>query len=167
MAGSVSSGMFSFRKSSKLWRLRFTLPSAICSSASVKSTPKMLSAASRRRRSIRWGLAAGAWARAGAAAPAANAEVRAEKNRRRFIRVPHFTQTVKGEQVPFCDVHWWLLMPATLPPHDIELLARGLHPDPFAVLGPHDVEGGVLIRVFRPHVRGVEVILLGQPGGLV
>ncbi|MDP2390606.1 MAG: 1,4-alpha-glucan branching enzyme, partial [Acidobacteriota bacterium] len=58
-------------------------------------------------------------------------------------------------------------MAPTLASAAIEAIARGLHPDPFAVLGPHDVEGGVVIRVFRPHVRSVEVIPFGQPDGLV
>ncbi len=58
-------------------------------------------------------------------------------------------------------------MTATLPLHEIDALARGLHADPFAVLGPHDVDGGVVIRVFRPHLRRVEVIPFGQPDGLV
>ena len=49
----------------------------------------------------------------------------------------------------------------------IDAIARGMHADPFAVLGPHDVDGGVAIRVFRPHVRSVEIIPFGQPDGLV
>lgn len=42
-----------------------------------------------------------------------------------------------------------------------ELLARGLHADPFAVLGPHEAElagqAGVVIRAFRPSVTGMAV----------
>ena len=49
----------------------------------------------------------------------------------------------------------------------IDAIALGMHADPFAVLGPHDVDGGVAIRVFRPHVRSVEIIPFGQPDGLV
>jgi len=41
---------------------------------------------------------------------------------------------------------------------EIDALVRGMHPDPFAVLGPHDTPAGLVIRVFRPHVRGVELV---------
>ena len=58
-------------------------------------------------------------------------------------------------------------MVTTLARATIDALARGLHPDPFSVLGPHDQDGGVAIRVFRPHVRSVEVVLFGQPEGVV
>src|SRR5688500_4426712 len=51
--------------------------------------------------------------------------------------------------------------PATLPSTSIEFLARGLHADPFAVLGPHaaeqDGERGVAIRAFRPHAASIAV----------
>ena len=40
----------------------------------------------------------------------------------------------------------------------IDALARGRHADPFAVLGPHEVDGGVVIRVFRPHAAGIEIV---------
>jgi 1,4-alpha-glucan branching enzyme len=50
---------------------------------------------------------------------------------------------------------------ATLPVETIELVARGLHPDPFAVLGPHAVShgrtAGLAIRVFRPHAAAVTI----------
>jgi 1,4-alpha-glucan branching enzyme len=49
-------------------------------------------------------------------------------------------------------------MPATLPARDIDALARGLHADPFAVLGPHDSPDGLVIRVFRPHAVAISVI---------
>ncbi|MGH9176075.1 MAG: GlgB N-terminal domain-containing protein, partial [Vicinamibacterales bacterium] len=43
----------------------------------------------------------------------------------------------------------------------IEFLARGLHADPFAVLGPHeaehDGERGLTIRAFRPHAASIAV----------
>jgi 1,4-alpha-glucan branching enzyme len=51
--------------------------------------------------------------------------------------------------------------PAPLPAATAEILARGLHADPFAVLGPHQTspdaeqEQGVVVRVFRPHVSAV------------
>ena len=42
-----------------------------------------------------------------------------------------------------------------------DAIARGMHPDPFAVLGPHDTAAGLAIRVFRPDVRTIE---LNEPG---
>jgi 1,4-alpha-glucan branching enzyme len=52
-------------------------------------------------------------------------------------------------------------VPAALPPAAAEFLARGLHADPFAVLGPHDVEQegarGLVIRAFRPHAAQIAV----------
>jgi len=47
--------------------------------------------------------------------------------------------------------------------NDIERIVRGVHSDPFAVLGPHWVEQGgkksLLIRVFRPGAAEVTVLL--------
>ncbi len=42
---------------------------------------------------------------------------------------------------------------------DVNATVRGAHPDPFAVLGPHEVAEGLAIRVFRPHVRGVDLVV--------
>jgi 1,4-alpha-glucan branching enzyme len=50
-------------------------------------------------------------------------------------------------------------MPPTVARPEIDALVRGEHPDVFAVLGPHDTAGGLAIRVFRPDVRGVELVL--------
>src|SRR5262245_24931022 len=56
--------------------------------------------------------------------------------------------------------------PAPLPAATAEFLARGLHADPFAVLGPHettlDADRGLVIRVFRPHVSEVTVLSLAD-----
>jgi 1,4-alpha-glucan branching enzyme len=52
-------------------------------------------------------------------------------------------------------------MPSTLPAREIDSLARGLHADPFAVLGPHDSPDGLIIRVFRPHAKAIAVIDVG------
>jgi 1,4-alpha-glucan branching enzyme len=49
-------------------------------------------------------------------------------------------------------------MPPTVARPEIDALVRGEHRDPFAILGPHDTAGGLAIRVFRPHVRGVELV---------
>jgi 1,4-alpha-glucan branching enzyme len=54
-------------------------------------------------------------------------------------------------------------MPSTLERADIDALVRGMHRDPFAVLGPHDTPDGLAIRVFRPDVRGVELTEFGNP----
>ena len=39
---------------------------------------------------------------------------------------------------------------------DVEALTRGAHPDPFAVLGPHDAPGGITIRAFVPGAETLE-----------
>ncbi len=50
---------------------------------------------------------------------------------------------------------------ATLPAAAVELLARGVHPDPFAVLGPHeavlDRTAGLVVRAVRPDADQMEV----------
>jgi 1,4-alpha-glucan branching enzyme len=38
-------------------------------------------------------------------------------------------------------------------PHDIEAIVRGLHADPFAVLGPHQTAEGLAVRAFWPRAR--------------
>ena len=43
-------------------------------------------------------------------------------------------------------------------PRDIDAIVRGSHDDPFAVLGPHEVAGGLAIRVFRPQAHSVELL---------
>jgi 1,4-alpha-glucan branching enzyme len=49
----------------------------------------------------------------------------------------------------------------TLAPTAIDLLARGLHADPFAVLGPHEIDHdgalGLVIRAFRPDATAIVV----------
>ena len=57
-------------------------------------------------------------------------------------------------------------MPSTLPPADIDAIAKGLHPDPFAVLGPHEVKGGLAIRAFRPNTRAIEGFQRIHPDGV-
>jgi 1,4-alpha-glucan branching enzyme len=42
---------------------------------------------------------------------------------------------------------------------DINAIVTGTHADPFAILGPHEVAGGLAIRVFRPHARQVELVV--------
>ncbi|MCC7123260.1 MAG: 1,4-alpha-glucan branching protein GlgB, partial [Acidobacteria bacterium] len=48
--------------------------------------------------------------------------------------------------------------------HDVEGLVHGTHPDPFAVLGPHALAGGLAIRALNPEARRAEVV---TPGGRV
>ncbi len=45
---------------------------------------------------------------------------------------------------------------------DIDAIVRGMHPDPFAVLGPHEVATGLAIRMFRPNASGVELVDVGD-----
>src|SRR5436305_11210034 len=48
---------------------------------------------------------------------------------------------------------------AGVPRDEVHRFVRGLHSDPFRVLGPHKVGDDVEIRVFRPDARAVEVVL--------
>ncbi|MEX1266251.1 MAG: 1,4-alpha-glucan branching protein GlgB [Woeseia sp.] len=41
--------------------------------------------------------------------------------------------------------------------HDIDLLARGRHSDPFAVLGVHNVNGERIVRTLQPHASAVRL----------
>ena len=52
-----------------------------------------------------------------------------------------------------------LVPAAALPdPGAIDAIVEGRHGDPFAVLGPHPVTGGVAVRCFAPEATGVAVI---------
>ncbi len=52
---------------------------------------------------------------------------------------------------------------ATIDDWDVQRLVSASHEDPFAVLGPHAVEGGVAVRIFLPTAKSVAVI--GKAGG--
>ena len=52
---------------------------------------------------------------------------------------------------------------AGVPRDEIYGFVRGLHSDPFSVLGPHKVGDDVEIRVFRPDGHAVEVVLDREP----
>ena len=52
---------------------------------------------------------------------------------------------------------------AGVPRDEVSRFVRGLHSDPFSVLGPHKVGDDVEIRVFRPDARAVEVVLDREP----
>jgi 1,4-alpha-glucan branching enzyme len=48
--------------------------------------------------------------------------------------------------------------PAPVPADELDLLVRGEHGHPHAVLGPHPHDGGVTIRVLKPLARSVTVV---------
>ena len=49
----------------------------------------------------------------------------------------------------------------TLDPNEIAALLHGLHPDPFRVLGPHRAGEDLVIRIFRPDAKAVEIVSAG------
>jgi 1,4-alpha-glucan branching enzyme len=50
-----------------------------------------------------------------------------------------------------------------VPRDEVSRFVRGLHSDPFSVLGPHKIGDDVGIRVFRPDARAIEVVLDREP----
>src|SRR5216117_1594217 len=52
---------------------------------------------------------------------------------------------------------------AGLPRDEVSRFVRGIHSDPFRVLGPHRVGDDVEIRVFRPDARVIEAVLDREP----
>ena len=49
-------------------------------------------------------------------------------------------------------------MATTLPPGAIEAIVEGRHGDPFAVLGPHEVDGTTVVRAFVPGADTVDAV---------
>ena len=49
-------------------------------------------------------------------------------------------------------------MNATLSPHDLDLLLRADHSDPFGILGLHSVNGTQVVRAFRPDAKTLAVV---------
>ena len=49
-----------------------------------------------------------------------------------------------------------------LPRDEVSRFVRGLHSDPFSVLGPHSIGDELEIRAFRPDARAVEIVLDGD-----
>src|ERR1700724_1000502 len=49
-------------------------------------------------------------------------------------------------------------MNATLSPHDLNLLLRAEHADPFGVLGLHSINGTQVVRAFRPDAKTLAVV---------
>jgi 1,4-alpha-glucan branching enzyme len=54
-------------------------------------------------------------------------------------------------------------MNATLSPHDLDLLLRADHADPFGVLGLHSINGNQVVRAFRPDAKTLTVIDRANP----
>ncbi|HEU0222595.1 MAG TPA: 1,4-alpha-glucan branching protein GlgB [Paracoccaceae bacterium] len=54
---------------------------------------------------------------------------------------------------------------ALIAPGDAEALARGVHADPFAVLGPHEAAGGWVLRALVPGAEAVEAV--GADGSVI
>lgn len=52
---------------------------------------------------------------------------------------------------------------AGVPRDEVYRFVRGLHSDPFSVLGPHKVGEDVEIRVFRPDARSIDIVLDRDP----
>ena len=48
------------------------------------------------------------------------------------------------------------------PVDPLALLADARHPDPFSVLGPHVVDGGVVVRAILPSAERVDVVVRGS-----
>jgi 1,4-alpha-glucan branching enzyme len=48
---------------------------------------------------------------------------------------------------------------AAVPRDEVTRFVRGLHSDPFSVLGPHKIGDDVELRIFRPDARAIEVVL--------
>ena len=53
-------------------------------------------------------------------------------------------------------------MEATVDQGDIEAIVGGYHGNPFAVLGPHEIEGGLVIRAFLPQAAEAAVLINDQ-----
>src|SRR5437763_212432 len=52
-----------------------------------------------------------------------------------------------------------------LPPDELNSFLSATHADPFRVLGPHRLGDDLAIRIFRPDVQKVAVVLNGQSAG--
>src|SRR5215471_10414878 len=52
---------------------------------------------------------------------------------------------------------------AGVPRDEVHRFVRGLHADPFSVLGPHKIGEDIEIRVFRPDARAIEIVLDREP----
>ena len=50
-------------------------------------------------------------------------------------------------------------MSSSVANQQIDALVSGAHSDPFSILGPHEVEGGLAIRVLRPAARAIDIVV--------
>ena len=48
---------------------------------------------------------------------------------------------------------------SVLPPDELNSFLSGTHADPFHILGPHRLGDDLVIRVFRPDVKKIDVVL--------
>jgi 1,4-alpha-glucan branching enzyme len=46
-----------------------------------------------------------------------------------------------------------------LPPDELNSFLSGTHSDPFRILGPHRLENDLVIRVFRPDAKKIDILL--------
>src|ERR1043165_3510403 len=52
---------------------------------------------------------------------------------------------------------------ASLPPDELNSFLSATHSDPFRILGPHRAGDDLIIRVFRPDAKKVEIVMNGSP----
>src|SRR6058998_914772 len=52
---------------------------------------------------------------------------------------------------------------AGVPRDEVSRFVRGIHSNPFSILGPHRVGDDLEIRVFRPDARAVDIVLDREP----
>src|ERR1700720_2564239 len=48
---------------------------------------------------------------------------------------------------------------AGLPPDELNSFLSGTHSDPFRILGPHRIGDNLVIRVFRPDAKKIDIVL--------
>jgi 1,4-alpha-glucan branching enzyme len=51
-----------------------------------------------------------------------------------------------------------------LPMDEINVFLAGAHPDPFRLLGPHELGDDLAVRIFRPDAKEISVVLSGKGG---
>src|SRR5881394_1536774 len=49
-----------------------------------------------------------------------------------------------------------------LPADEVDAVLAGAHPDPFRILGPHQVGDDLAVRVFRPDAKEMSIVLAGK-----
>src|ERR1700756_220186 len=51
---------------------------------------------------------------------------------------------------------------SNLPPDELNSFLSGTHSDPFRILGPHRAGDNLVIRVFRPDAKSVDIVARDQ-----